>query len=116
MQLNNSILRLFFARLALGKTRDGTLAEMIQRREDGYARFAEQRLAASPYLAGPDLTCADIMALYCLRSPRMLGARDDLPNVRAYVERIGSRPAYAKAMALVGAQATPPGDAAGQTA
>ena len=56
---------------------------MIQRREDGYARMAEQALAASPYLAGAEFTAADIMGLYCLRSPRMLGARDDLPNVRA---------------------------------
>ena len=34
---------------------------------------------------------------------------DDLPNVRAYVERIAKRPAYAKAMAIAGPAATRPG-------
>ena len=108
LQLNNNILGLFFTKLALGGSQEGVLAQMIQRREDGYARMAEQALAASPYLAGAEFTAADIMGLYCLRSPRMLGARDDLPNVRAYVERIAQRPAYVRANAIAGADAVPP--------
>jgi len=39
----------------------------------------EQTLAASPYLAGPELTCADIMVNYCVTSTRMFGGRDDSP-------------------------------------
>ena len=108
LQLNNNILGLFFTKLALAGETESVLAQMIRRREDGYARLAEQTLATSPYLAGDEFTAADIMGLYCLRSPRMLGARDDLPNVRAYVERIAQRPAYIKANAIAGADAAPP--------
>jgi glutathione S-transferase len=108
MQLNNNVLGLFFAKLALGGASEGVLAGMIQRREDGYARMVELALAASPWLAGPEFTCADIMATYCIRSPRMLGARGDMPNARAYLERISARPAYIRAMAIAGADAEPP--------
>ena len=108
MQLNNNVLGLFFAKLALGGATDGVLAQMIQRREDGYARMVEQPLAASPYLAGPEFTLADLMSVYCIRSPRMLGARSDMPNAAAYMARIAARPAYIKAMAIAGAAAAPP--------
>src|ERR1700736_6159226 len=76
-----------------GRT-EGRIAGFVDRREMGYARMLEQTLAASPYLTGPELTCADIMVNYCLTSLRMFGGRDDLPNVRSYVERVGERPAY----------------------
>jgi glutathione S-transferase len=68
----------------------------------------EQTLAASPYLAGAELTCADIMVNYCLTSPRMFGGRDDLPNARSYVERVSKRSAYIKAMQIAGPTAAPP--------
>ena len=68
----------------------------------------EQTLAVSPYLAGSELTCADIMVNFCLTSPRMFGGRDDLPNVRSYVERVGKRPAYVNAMQIAGPTAVLP--------
>jgi glutathione S-transferase len=111
MHLNNNVLGLFFTKLALGGQTDSLLAGMIQRREDGYARMVEQTLAASPFLAGPDFTCADIMATYCLRSPRMLGGREDMPNAKAYIARISARPAYIKADKIAGADAEPPAGA-----
>ena len=111
MHFNNNILGLFFSRLALGEEANGVVAGMVQRREDGYARMVEQTLAGSPYLAGEAFTCADIMTLYCLRSVRMLGRRDDMPNARAYVDRLSQRPAYVKAMAIAGPTATPPAEA-----
>ena len=83
-------------------------AGFVQRRERGYARMLEQTLAASAYLAGPELTCADIMVMYGLTSPRIFGGRDDLPNVRSYVKRVSKRPAYIKAMQLAGPTAVPP--------
>jgi glutathione S-transferase len=108
MHFNNNILGLFFTRLALGGRSEGRIAGFVHRREDGYARMLEQTLAASPYLAGPELTCADIMVNYCLTSLRMFGGRDDLPNVRSYVERVSKRPAYIKAMKIAGPTAVPP--------
>ena len=108
MHFNNNILGLFFSKLALGDQTEGTVAAFVRRREDGYARLVEQTLTATLFLAGSEFTCADIMSLYVLRSPRMLGGRDDLPNVRSYVARISQRPAYIKAMGIAGADATPP--------
>jgi glutathione S-transferase len=41
----------------------------------------------------------------------MFGGRDDLPNVRSYVERISNRAAYIKAMRVAGPEAVPPDEA-----
>jgi glutathione S-transferase len=112
MHFNNNTLGLFFARLALGTQTPGPASErvagLIQRREDGYARFLELTLAGSPYLAGPEFTCADIMSMFNLTSLPSFRERTDLPNTRAYVERISKRPAYVKAMSIAGPTATPP--------
>ena len=66
----------------------------------GY-RLVEARLGKVPYLAGPELTAADIMTVYPLTTLRMNMPRSlsDLPNIRAYLKRIGERPAYQRAMA-----------------
>ena len=108
MHFNNNILGLLFTRLALRGQTEGRMAGFVQRREGGYARMLEQTLAASAYLAGPEFTCADIMVMYGLTSPRIFGGRDDLQNVRSYVERVSKRPAYIKAMQLAGPMAVPP--------
>jgi glutathione S-transferase len=115
MHFNNNTLGLFLARLALGTQAPNENSEriggLIQRREDGYARFMEQTLVASPYLAGPEFTCADIMSVFNLVSLPAFVSRTDVPHVKAYVERISQRPAYIKAMEIAGPTATPPGTA-----
>ena len=70
----------------------------------------EQRLGESPYLAGPELTCADVMVTFNLTELPLFGGRkvDDLPNVSAYVKRIEQRPAYRRAMEIAGPRATRP--------
>jgi glutathione S-transferase len=108
MHFNNNILGLFFTRLALGGQTEGPIAGFVHRREGGYARMLEQTLAASPFLAGQELTCADIMVMYCLTSRRIFGGRDDLPHAGSYVERVSKRPAYVKAMQIAGPKAVPP--------
>ncbi len=112
MHFNNNTLGLFFARLALGGQEPNANTErmsgLIQRREDGYARFMEQTLAKSPYLAGSEFTCADIMCVFNLVSLPSFAGRTDIPHVKAYVERIAQRPAYIKAMKIAGPTATPP--------
>jgi glutathione S-transferase len=110
MHFNNNVQGLFFAQLALGTRQDpdsARVAGFIERRRDGYYRTLERRLGESTYLAGPQLTCADIMVTFNLTSLSRFGGRsiDDLPNVLAYVERIGQRPAYQKAMAIAGPSA-----------
>ena len=113
MHFNNNILGLFFAKSALGAGGEGSSAERIQsvigRREGRYFNFLNARLGESPYLAGPDLTCADVMVMFPLTTLPLFGGRtiDDLPNVVAYVRRIEARPAYIKAMAIAGPKAAP---------
>lgn len=113
MHFNNNVQGLFFAKLALGK-QTGPEADriggFIRRREDGYYRHLDRRLGESPYLAGPELTCADIMVTFNLTELPLFGGRaiSDLPNVQSYVKRIGARPAYQKAMQVAGPSAVPP--------
>jgi glutathione S-transferase len=115
MHFNNNILGLFFAKSALGTGEQGGSAERIQsvigRREGRYFNFLNARLGESLYLAGPELTCADVMVMFPLTTLPLFGGRtiDDLPNVVSYVRRIEARPAYIKAMAIAGPKA-PPGD------
>lgn len=71
------------------------------------ARFAhvfthlDQRLAGTPYLAGEELTTADIMTVFTLTTMRLFHPYDlgPWPNIVAYVERIAARPAYRRARA-----------------
>jgi glutathione S-transferase len=113
MHFNNNVQGLFFAKLAVGDAK-GPQADrvngFIKRREDGYYKYLEQRLGQSPYLAGPEFTCADIMVTFNLTELPLFGGRkiDDLPNAQKYVARIAARPAYQKAMQIAGPSAKPP--------
>ena len=115
MHFNNNILGLFFAKRALtlhpiagpdAQRMDG----LFKRRENGYYRFLDRQLGKSPFVAGPEFTCADIMVVFPLTSLALFGGRtiDDLPNVVSYVKRISARPAYIKAMTIAGPKAVPP--------
>jgi glutathione S-transferase len=63
--------------------------------------LTEDRLGQSPYFAGDDFTAADIMMVFALTTMRVFIPRDltPYPNIRAYLKRIGARPAYQRAMA-----------------
>jgi glutathione S-transferase len=108
MTLNNNLLGLFFSQVAATESTPTPLKAMLKRRVDGYVRYIEDRLARQPYLAGDAFTCADIMIMFALRFPQMLGGREDMPNARAYVQRLSQRPAFIKADALAGLTAKPP--------
>lgn len=121
MHFNNNMLGLFFAKAALRAGARGPdaerMGELIKRREEGYFGFLERRLGASPYLAGPEFTCADVMVMFQLTTATLFGGRsiDDLPHVVSYVRRIGSRLAYIRAMAIAGPRAMPPADSINRT-
>jgi glutathione S-transferase len=116
MQFNNNLQSVLFIKLAFQSTgttpgADNPMMATTQRREDGIYRALEQRLGESDYLGGPQFSCADIMSMFNLTSLAMLGARaidDNLPNTRAYVERVSARPAYQKAMSIAGPAASRP--------
>lgn len=114
MHFNNSAMGLRFTKSVLAAGASGpvadTLREVVNRREEQYYRYLDRRLGEVPCLAGPELTCADILTVYRLTTGVLFGARpiDDLPNVVAYVKRIEARPAYQKAMRVAGPKATRP--------
>ena len=114
MHFNNNNLGLFLARNALKAKAHGPdadrMSRLIERRQDGYYRYLEQRLGTVPYLAGDEFSCADIMVMFNLTSLPPFGGREisDLPNTRAYVGRLAARPAYKKAMTIAGPTAQPP--------
>jgi len=60
----------------------------------------DQRLGEVPYLAGAELTAADIMTVFTLTTMRLFRAHDlsPWPNIGTYVERIAARPAYQRAL------------------
>lgn len=108
MQFNNNAQQSFFTRLAAGDN-DNVGSTVANRRESALYKYLDQRLGEVEYLAG-EFSAADIMSMFNLTALPLFGGRhiDDLPNVKAYVERISARPAYQKAMALAGPAATKP--------
>ena len=63
--------------------------------------IVERRLGEADYFGGSSLTTADIMMGFQLTTSRamMPFAIDAMPNLQAYLQRIGERPAYQRAMA-----------------
>lgn len=114
MQFNNNASGLRFTKSVLGAGASGpvadTMREIVNRREDQYYGYLDRQLGETAYLAGPELTCADILVVYRLTTGLLFGARavDDLPNVVAYLKRIEARPAYRKAMQIAGPKAVAP--------
>ncbi len=61
----------------------------------------ERRLGEADYFGGSQLTTADIMMVFQLTTSRAFNGMtiDHLPNLKAYLQRIGARDAYQRAMA-----------------
>ena len=63
-------------------------------------QFTEDRLADATWLAGDTFTAADIMTVFSLTTMRHYYPLDlaPWPNIRGYLQRVGERPAYRRAM------------------
>ena len=85
--------------LAAGGEGNPAAAFVGDRSKRGWAMI-EARLGQAPFFGGANLTTADIMMVYCLTTSRVSRGTsiDGYPNLRAYLERIGERPAYQRAM------------------
>jgi len=70
-------------------------------RLDNAFKHVEARTGDARYLAGDEFTAADIMTVFSLTTMRYFQPYDlaGLPNIRGYLERIGNREAYRRAMA-----------------
>ena len=84
----------------VGAADDHPAMRMIQDRAARAYGLIEQRLGEAAYFAGDALTAADIMMVFPLTTMRNFSPRDfsTFPNIRAYLQRIGARPAYRRAM------------------
>ncbi|MGE4322697.1 MAG: glutathione S-transferase family protein [Sphingobium sp.] len=78
----------------------GRIAPLMARRMLAFAMI-ERRLGEEPYFAGQALTAADIAMVFGLTTMRYFVPFDlsSYPAIRAYLARIGERPAYRRAMA-----------------
>lgn len=111
MQYHNHLLSVFFGKSGLsGEGAESGFAKILQRREDSYYQHLNNHLAASEFLVGNELTCADILIMFDLTTFPLFGGKtlEGLDHVQAYVERVSARPAYQKAMALAGPSAKNP--------
>jgi glutathione S-transferase len=75
-------------------------AGMAKRAERGIA-LTEARLEEAPWLAGDDFTTADIMTAFIFTTMRAFSGMSlaPYPYIRAWLQRVGERPAYQRAMA-----------------
>jgi glutathione S-transferase len=75
-------------------------AGFIAERAERLWGLVETRLGEAPYFAGDIFTAADIIMAFPLTTGRMFAQHDlaNYPNIRAYLHRIGQRPAYQRAM------------------
>jgi glutathione S-transferase len=84
-----------------GLPADHPMRNSVQMRFDRIMEFVDARVREVTYLAGGDLTAADIMSVFSLTTMRLFQPIDlaPYPNILAYLQRIGERPAYRRAMA-----------------
>ena len=72
----------------------------LQSRLASALEFMNRRLGEADYLAGSDLTAADVMMVFSLTTMRSFTPYDlkPYPNILSYLRRIGAREAYQRAM------------------
>jgi len=84
----------------IGAVENDTSRALRHRLDKAYA-MVEIRLAEADYFAGAEFTAADIIMLFPLTTMRLFAPRDlsPYPAIRAYLQRIGQRQPYIRAMA-----------------
>ena len=85
----------------VGLAANHPVQKAAQGRLDQVMALMETRLAEADHLAGAEFTAADIMSVFSLTTMRLFQPVDlrPYPNILAYLQRIGARPAYRRAMA-----------------
>jgi glutathione S-transferase len=98
---NGTFMTTLMMQLVLQGAPGNAAAAFVEERGRRCWAMAEARLGKAPYFGGKDVTTADIMLVYCLTTSRTFRGTslDAFPNIRAYLARIGARPAYQRAMA-----------------
>lgn len=108
---NGNLQPVMLRRMTLGRAlpADHPVLTATQERLDKVLALVEERLGQVPYLAGNEFSAADIMSVFSLTTMRLFMPIDlaPYPSVRAYLKRIGERPAYRAAMAKGDPELTP---------
>ena len=88
------------ALVATRMTEGGKLPPFVADRMAKSWAIVEKRLGEADYFGGARLTTADIMMGFQLTTSRAMSGMpiDGMPNLKAYLQRIGERPAYRHAM------------------
>jgi len=84
-----------------GLPADHPMRASVQMRFDRVMQFVDARLREATYFAGREFSAADIMSVFSLTTMRIFQPVDlrPYPGILAYLQRIGARPAYRRAMA-----------------
>jgi glutathione S-transferase len=84
----------------VGVSADTPVLEAAEQRLDLLLRLLDARLGEAEWLAGDALTAADIISVFPLTTMRLFQpyGLGRYPNIRAYLQRVGARPAYMRAM------------------
>jgi glutathione S-transferase len=79
---------------------DNPTLKWVSARRDLVMGLVEKRLGDTDYLAGDAFTAADIVTVFSLTTMRLFLPVDlsPYPNILAYLQRIGARDAYQRAM------------------
>jgi glutathione S-transferase len=83
------------------KLKEGNpIIAMLNSRSERAFALVEKRLTDASYFAGGDFSAADVMMLFPLTTMRAFVQKDltAFPHIKAYLKRIGARPAYRRAM------------------
>lgn len=102
---NSSMMAAMTIDLVVKLRNDGTqehspvIVSLLQRVYRAF-NLVENRLGTVDYFGGNEFTAADIMMFFPLTTMRVFTPFDltSYPNIRAYLKRIGARPAYQRAM------------------
>ncbi len=110
---NGSFMAGGILKFCLGVLEVDPVNETVRDINTRYARgfdMVERHLAAKPYLAGKEFTAADIIMLFPLTTMRLFTPLDlaSFPNIRAYLQRIGARPALQRMIAKIAPDPAPP--------
>jgi len=96
------LLHMFLGGFIPGVDQASPWVARTKERTTGLLQYLDSELSARPYFAGQDFTAADLMMMFPLFLAKNFLQVDlsPYPNIGSYIERIESRPAYQKAMAI----------------
>jgi glutathione S-transferase len=102
-----SLMSLMLIALVLSRVPEASASPVtarIRERMKQMLSFVDSELGSGPWFAGADFTAADVMMDFPFTTLRYFLDYDlaPYPNIIAYLKRIAARPAYQKAMSLVG--------------